>query len=194
MSHFVHFRSYLVLRREKTAADRQRGNGATPAHRITACSQGLFDRTHHHTYCWDESPILWGLLEQKSFRQLRKRRVAQAASSGSCDGSEVARITLTFHPFWLLWGWKLSDAKFGQSAADFWRVYRNRKHCTNHLFKTKLESSVCYDTDLFLHCSLSHFAMKKTLLICLHINNMRCRLNEGVFGPVCSSFGPNCGA
>lgn len=70
--------------------------------RITVCSDVLFDRTHHHTYCWDESQILRGLLEQKSFRQLRKHRATRAASwAAKCcyDGSEVAWITLTSHPF-----------------------------------------------------------------------------------------------
>lgn len=33
----------------------------------------------------------------------------QSSQLGRCDGSEVAWITLTLHPFWLLSGHKLSD-------------------------------------------------------------------------------------
>lgn len=47
--------------------------------RITVCSQLLFDRTHHHSHCWDESPILRGVLEQKSLQ------TTQETQGGSLD-------------------------------------------------------------------------------------------------------------
>lgn len=101
--------------------------------RITACSQALFDRSHHHSYCWDESSTLRGLLEQKSFRQLRKHWVARAAMPGSCDGSEVARTTLTFHPFQLLSGQELPDSIFRPTTEDLmhfcWKSNEMKKVC-----------------------------------------------------------------
>lgn len=55
-----------ALKREQTIdTQTERKRRHRCADRITVCSKVLFDRTHHHGYCWDESPILRGPLEQK---------------------------------------------------------------------------------------------------------------------------------
>lgn len=59
---------------------------------ITARSQGLFDRTYHHSYCCDESSILGGLREQKVIPTTQETPSGRSSSLGS----EVASITLTF--------------------------------------------------------------------------------------------------
>lgn len=79
----THFSKWVILslfpRREEIDSQKRK-LPVCRADRITACSQVLFDRSHHHSYCWDESQILWGPLRQKSFRQLRKLQVAEADS------------------------------------------------------------------------------------------------------------------
>lgn len=110
-----------MVRAHKRQNDSERIRHYRCSDRITACSRGLFDRTHHRTFCCDESPILRGPLLQKSFRKLRKRQHWQQLRRRGSDGSAVAWITLTFQPLWLLLGRKTCLLKaqtlYGK---DFW--------------------------------------------------------------------------
>lgn len=112
-----HFASSLLDKRRDKQRYRQKIRQAERkwhcccSDRITVCFQLLFDRTHHHSYCWDESPILRGVLEQKSFRQLRKLWSGKSSSLDSWGppwwlwgGSNNFNLS----SFWLLSGHKLS--------------------------------------------------------------------------------------